>query len=91
MAILGSLPAVGWLFNALALAFGLGAILTHALARLREIREGVHEVDIRKTAPAYPLLPENASRVPPPMLDDGKPAPGMDNLPRGFDWWGEDR
>jgi hypothetical protein len=36
---------------------------------------------------ALPSRSTEAHQFPPPMLDSGSRAPGMDNLPAGFRWW----
>jgi hypothetical protein len=82
LAVLVWIPVIGWIFNALALGFGLGAIcLTIA------------QFDVRsQAAVAQPTLHPGTNRpIPlPPMIDDKSSAPGMDNLPNGFQWWKDD-
>lgn len=53
LALLVSLPLVGWIFNATALFFGLGAILTAFLNQLRRMRERApHAATNRAASPA---------------------------------------
>lgn len=93
LAVLSSIPTFGWIFNALALALGLGAILIMLQNQLRTLRE-------RTLVPSpyaaryvferqLPPRPEAARQLPPPMLDEAPRPIGTDNLPEGFDWWGE--
>lgn len=86
LAIFASLPSVGWLFNALALFLGLGAILHVTLNWLRTVREGaVNRYAAAGTNAETVIMPLSAA--PPPMIDE-KPLPrGMENLPEGFSWW----
>lgn len=78
LALLSALPLVGWLVIALAVFFGLGAMLTLVQSQL----------DRTRAARAMPHHPQQARQLPPPSLDD-TPAlgPGMENLPEGFHWW----
>jgi len=78
LALLSSLPYVGWLINALAAFFGLGAILTLIQRQLDIAREA---------PPPEPTHPEEARQLPPPIIEDHPADPGMDNLPDGFHWW----
>lgn len=88
LALFASLPAVGWLFNALALFMGLGAILHVVQNWLRNVREasvnryaagGANGETMIVTLPVVPS--------PLPMINE-KPLPrGMENLPDGFTWW----
>lgn len=88
LALFASLPAVGWLFNALALFMGLGAILHVVQNWLRNVREasvnryaagGANGETMIVTLPVVPS--------PLPMINE-KPLPrGMENLPNGFTWW----
>jgi len=88
LAFLFSLPVVGWLISALSAFLGLGAILTH-LQSYFDTRRRLSTV--RVTTPVrLPSRSEDARHYPPPMLDSGSHRPGMDNLPEGFHWWGED-
>ncbi len=78
LALTASLPYVGWLINALAAFFGLGAILM-LIQRQLEVA--------RTTPPQEPLHPEQARQLPPPIIEDKPRRPGAENLPKGFDWW----
>lgn len=94
LAVLSSLPVIGWVFNAIALALGLGAILIMLQNRLRTMRErtlvpspySAHYIVNKQLS----TRPESVRQLPPPILDDTHKSPGMENLPEGFDWWGED-
>jgi hypothetical protein len=79
LALVSSLPYVGWLINALAAFFGLGAILTLIQRQLDIARE---------TVPQAPTQSQDARQLPSPIIED-QPllGPGMDNLPDGFRWW----
>jgi hypothetical protein len=80
LAVIASLPAVGWIFNALALFLGLGAILTVIQSELRDMRD-----ESLNTAPVYYTddTPMTVT-MPPPMLEERVSTPGTDNLPEGF-------
>jgi hypothetical protein len=88
LAVLSSLPQVGWVVNALALFFGLGAILTVIQAEFRSIGD-----EALRTAPVYypagqtSTVPMVTLHTPTsvPLLEERATAPGMDNLPQGFD------
>jgi len=90
LAVTASLPAIGWIINALTLALGLGAIVILAQSNLRTIYEA-------RVMPARYISRHSSARMlprqtptpqfPPPMIDDTPPPPGMDNLPPGFTWW----
>jgi hypothetical protein len=93
-ALLTSIPAVGWILNALTAFVGLGAILLIVQARAETARENAPVK--RYVAVQPPTLPrryENpgAERVlaapPPPPIDTTSEPVGMDNLPDGFQWW----
>lgn len=75
LAFAASLPVVGWVINALAAFMGLGAILIIVLERLLAARG--------QAAPALEGAPQSL----PPIPEDTPRAPGMDNLPEGFNWW----
>ncbi len=78
IALAASLPYVGWLVNALAAFFGLGAILMLIQRQLDAARA---------TIPPEPTFPEEARQLPPPLVEDTPRDPGMENLPDGFHWW----
>jgi hypothetical protein len=85
LAVLFSLPLIGWLFSAVSAFLGLGALLLIIRGQVRVIR----------AAPGsrIRLLPrqKDIPEIPPPMIGDSKRPLGMDNLPEGFRWWeGED-
>ncbi|MCC6804900.1 MAG: polymer-forming cytoskeletal protein [Anaerolineae bacterium] len=79
LALVTSLPYIGFLVNALAAFFGLGAILMLVQ----------REIDMAREAEIIPepMHPEEARQLPPPVIDDTPHAPGMENLPDGFKWW----
>jgi cytoskeletal protein CcmA (bactofilin family) len=90
LALLSPVPVLGWVLQALAIVFGLGA-LALAFRQWWQQRRGF--------LPRRPLRPldmetlmhlarTNPRRIPPPPLVDlpARP-PGLDNLPPGFTWW----
>lgn len=84
LALFASLPGIGWIFNALALFLGLGALL-HVLQTEYRTR---HDQPQSTITPAY-YTPENTLVLPPPVIDETPKPRGMDNLPEGFKWWDE--
>jgi hypothetical protein len=82
-ALLMSLPLVGWLINVLAALAGLGALIGLWVNQLRPTNVP------RPAVIYYPPARQSAGNYPPPPMDDEPPAlaPGMDNLPEGFNWW----
>lgn len=68
LALLISLPALGWVVNAAALFLGLGAILTAILERLQTIRETA-------PAPGSTWQTLSAAVVPQPPLSPPQPTP----------------
>lgn len=97
LAVLASLPGIGWVFNALTLVLGLGAILILLQEQIRTIRE--RDATPRYTYPmSYPgslpivtPAPAQTENVLPPPADYPDPMPpGMDDLPEGFRWWDDD-
>jgi hypothetical protein len=97
LAILVSLPNIGWVFNALALFFGLGAILLVGTEQLQQVR-GVTPAPtsapyapnaLRVSVPVVPLvtgIPDSARPATPTLPpSQAESSPGMDNLPPGFD------
>ncbi|RMG72909.1 MAG: hypothetical protein D6711_12070 [Chloroflexi bacterium] len=99
LSILGAIPVIGWGFNALALFLGLGAILSALRMQYRKLRNNTPPPRTPMTMtrftpdmmPQLPYLPEQARQFAPPLIDEspGLDGPGMDNLPEGFNWWGE--
>lgn len=83
LAILVWLPLIGWVFNALALALGLGAIMLTIAANQSHVRPVLKPV-------AVTLTPDDSHPTPPPIIDETPSTPGMQNLPQGFRWWNED-
>ena len=80
LALLSTLPYVGFVVNALAAFLGLGAMLNIVQTQLERAREAVELPE--------PTHPEQARQLPPPAIIEDKPrGPGMDNLPDGFRWW----
>jgi hypothetical protein len=79
LALIASIPYIGFVINSLAAFFGLGAMLTLIQREIDLAREAV--------AIPEPLHPDQARQLPPPVIDDKPLGPGMDNLPEGFQWW----
>ena len=97
LAIVASIPVIGWAFNALALFLGLGAILAVLRAQMKRFMaassSGPAPPPARyttQTLPRLPYFPEDARQFAPPIIDDPPQTPGTENLPQGFDWWGDD-
>lgn len=97
LAALASLPLIGWLINALAAFFGLGAIMTLLQSQLDRAREGA-PVESPAAPSPRPVVALSESlddevaalelqALPPPEENHPPSAPGMDNLPEGFNWW----
>lgn len=81
MALLASLPWIGWLLSLLASLIGTGAAIRFIDGRLRQPRQ-------RPVAQAVAQNPSLHTRlVPPPIVEDRSVAPGMEHLPDGFNWW----
>ncbi len=89
LALLGTLPVIGWIINAIFAFLGLGAILLVLQAQLRRYRDVPPGPPLRTAANAPMLLAgrDNSRAFPPPIIDDGPRSPGTDNLPDGFKWW----
>jgi cytoskeletal protein CcmA (bactofilin family) len=87
LAFIASLPVVGWVFNALALFLGLGAMLTVIQGELRAMRD-----DVLNAAPVYYSDSPMMVTMPPPMLEERASSPGLENLPEGFslEWFNQD-
>lgn len=95
LTVLASLPVIGWLINAGALFMGLGALLTVMLELISRVREGRASLTgyawyapspiITGPRPPLPQVPQ-AAAPPMPPEDEAPTAPGMQNLPPGFDW-----
>lgn len=80
------LPLIGTLIAALSLALGLGAI-TIMLTRIQ-----FREPSRPQPSPDWSVLPDintTFKPLPPPIIDEHQQGPGMENLPQGFNWWGE--
>lgn len=86
LALLVALPGVGWLISVIGALFGLGALVGHLQAQWGTIRP-LSASNFSRTAHRAPRTSQDARQYPPPMLDGGTYAPGMDNLPEGFRWW----
>lgn len=83
LALIASLPVIGWVFNAFAVFLGLGAILTVTQAEIRAFRD----LSFNAAPPVYyPDTDVTTITMPPPMLEERVKSPGMDNLPDGFDF-----
>lgn len=85
LAFMFALPVIGWFVSAIAAFLGLGAILANLQGQL-EARRRASYARV-SGAVVLPTRPEEAHQFPPPMLNGGAVAPGMDNLPVGFRWW----
>ena len=90
MALLNSIPVIGWIINALTLFIGLGAILLIVQTRAEAAREAApskHYISVQ--APSLPRRSESDRLLvpPPPPIDTMTGPVGMDNLPEGFHWW----
>lgn len=101
--IAGTIPIIGWIFPALALFLGLGAILSVIQAQFRRLRDvGTNNNSPMMTSVppplpypmnqmhALPYFPEDAQRYAPPIIDHTERPIGTDNLPPGFEWWDDD-
>lgn len=77
VALLASLPIVGWIINLLTVFLGVGALITAFSERRRAVLIYY---------PPPPLAPVDTEAVPPP-IEDLTSVPGTDNLPPGFNWW----
>jgi hypothetical protein len=84
LAVLYSLPLIGWLLSAVSAFLGLGALLLIIRGQVRGIREAPG-IRVRLLSP-FRDIPQ----IPPPMIGDSTRPPGMDNLPEGFRWWEND-
>jgi hypothetical protein len=87
LALLVALPTIGWWLSVIGAIFGLGALLGYLQSTWGTF--GALSYPSRTMHPA-PRTLEDARQYPPPMLDGGTYAPGMDNLPDGFRWWDSD-
>lgn len=98
LSMLGSIPLVGWGFNALALFLGLGAILTVLQQQFRRFRSSSEETPAR---PPMRYAPHTTQQIPhvtgqedrrhskrrhSPYNADAT-AIGTQELPEGFNWW----
>ena len=83
LSMLVFLPVIGGAINALALAFGLGAIFV-TITQMQP-----HDTLQRQPLPIN--MPGQVPQIPPPPItQSGSRTPGMENLPEGFEWWNED-
>lgn len=100
LALVASLPVVGWIMNAVAAFLGLGSMLTYLQKQLERARDtAIPAAGIQISRDHIPVgappLPSDQPRpsLPPPadsppaLDDDPRTTPGMDNLPTGFSWW----
>lgn len=97
LGILASLPEVGFLFNALALFMGLGAIAGAVAEWLHAFREKVHERQQTTTMDQSAMFSQAlsdrqaderataASRPSAALLPPFSQPLGLDDLPEGFD------
>jgi hypothetical protein len=98
LSLAGSIPIIGWGFNALALFLGLGAILVVLRRQLKSIRTPSPQPAFQPPpqyepdfVPRLPYLAEEAEDYPPPLIEDEPPPAGMGDLPEGFNWWQSDQ
>lgn len=85
-------PVVGLLLNAIGVFVGLGAMALHARAlyqRTVRVYPSTDAPSLPAPPPALEALRGNTPEPPPDSAE--RPAPGMGNLPDGFQWWGADR
>ncbi len=95
LTLFSAIPVFGWIFTAMVLFLGLGAILSVVRSHLKRFRE----TPVTASAPpsyyqpetisVLPYFPEETRHYTPPTLNIPPPIIGTDNLPDGFDWWGE--
>ncbi|MBK8021587.1 MAG: polymer-forming cytoskeletal protein [Chloroflexi bacterium] len=79
IALLTSLPSVGWLFSGAASLIGTGAALITLFHGFRPPQPRARPASTGGRTLALP--------APPPIADDQTEALGMENLPQGFTWW----
>ncbi|MCY3835978.1 MAG: hypothetical protein OXF83_06010 [Anaerolineaceae bacterium] len=89
LALLSSLPYAGWVCNAFAAFFGLGAIVGSLRQRLRILRLPPPPPARYETTHAIPGQGEAPPPPPPIAVESWRAQPGMTNLPPGFRWWEE--
>ena len=87
LALLSSLPYAGWVLNAFAAFFGLGAIVSSLRQRLRLLRLPPPPPARYETTRAVPGQGEAPPPPPPIPAESWRAEPGMTNLPPGFRWW----
>jgi cytoskeletal protein CcmA (bactofilin family) len=90
LALVASLPVIGWVVNALAVFLGLGAIITLIQARLEAARVAAPPPSQYAVLVRHPDEPRLIPPPPPPVIDDSPRPLGMDNLPAGFRWWDDE-
>ena len=91
LALLSSLPYAGWMLNAFAAFFGLGAIVSSLRQRLRVLRLPPPPPSRYETTNAIPGQGEAPPPPPPIAAESWRAKPGMTNLPPGFRWWEESK
>lgn len=87
LAIVSSLPLIGLVVNALAVFFGLGAIITTVLTQFERARDARIPTDAPPLPDEIPVGRAGTLVLPPPVVDEPPTNPGMENLPEGFNWW----
>lgn len=93
VALLASIPGLGWIFNAVTLFLGLGAVLTVLIEYMGQVRDSsfAGEWSIappisRVQSPLKQQLEQSKqTALPIPPLPEEPPPLGMSNLPAGFD------
>jgi cytoskeletal protein CcmA (bactofilin family) len=86
LSVLVSLPVVGIIVSAVTAFMGLGAILIVVSNQMRALRDSIPTTSLRMNPLTTARRTDTRSLPPPIVVDDG-PEPGMDNLPPGFEWW----
>jgi hypothetical protein len=92
---------IGWGINAIAAFLGLGAILILLQAKVRAFLDSAPNAPVKRSAYGSTVSAKATTPRRLPFLTDrsrvyqstiaGEQVPaGMENLPEGFDWWGED-
>jgi hypothetical protein len=96
LALIVSLPVIGSIFNALALFWGLGAILNIVITEFNHVRDTTPTATPAWYTPSPAVMrprpsilpPQMNSVITPPPVEEQvlAPTPGTENLPDGFDW-----
>ncbi|MBN1965149.1 MAG: polymer-forming cytoskeletal protein [Anaerolineae bacterium] len=85
------LPWVGLVVNVIGIFIGLGAMTLHGRNLYQKMMRNLYPAPSEEESPVPPPLEAVRGVSPPPPPDSSdRPAPGMSNLPNGFNWWGKD-